>query len=99
VEFNATSRNLSKGASMQRLGVLVLGVSLAAIPVLAAGADEELPFEVRRLSDRVLVLNELSPWESNHVVIVSAASLVVRRRRVVAWRRAAPSCQRRHACD
>ena len=62
---------------MQRLASLVLGVSLAFVPVLAAAADEELPFEVQRLSDRVLVLKELSPWESNHVVIVSAAGLVL----------------------
>lgn len=62
---------------MQRVVVLVLGVCLATIPVLAAAADEELPFEVQRLSDRVLVFKELSPWESNHVVIVSAAGLVL----------------------
>ena len=62
---------------MKRVAGLVLGVCLAVVPVLAAGADEELPFEVQRLSDRVLVLKELSPWESNHVVIVSAAGLVL----------------------
>jgi len=62
---------------MQRVAGLVLGVSLAFVPVLAAGADEELPFQVQRLSDRVLVLRELSPWESNHVVIVSTAGLVL----------------------
>ena len=62
---------------MHRIAVLVLGVCLAAIPVLAAAADEALPFEIARLSDRVLVLKELSPWESNHVVIVSDAGLVL----------------------
>jgi len=62
---------------MRRIAVLVLGVCLVAIPILAADADEELPFEVQRLTDRVLVLKELSPWESNHVVIVSAAGLVL----------------------
>ncbi len=62
---------------MTRVAGLVLGLCLAAIPALAGAADEELPFEVQRLSDRVLVLKELSPWESNHVVIVSAAGLVL----------------------
>jgi glyoxylase-like metal-dependent hydrolase (beta-lactamase superfamily II) len=62
---------------MQRVAGLVLGVCLAVVPVFAAGAEKELPFEVQRLSDRVLVLKELSPWESNHVVIVSAAGLVL----------------------
>jgi len=62
---------------MKRVAVLVLGACLAVVPVFAAAADEELPFEVQRLSDRVLVLKELSPWESNHVVIVSAAGLVL----------------------
>jgi len=62
---------------VKRISSLVLGVCLAAVPVLAAGADEELPFRVQRLTDRVLVLRELSPWESNHVVIASAAGLVL----------------------
>ena len=62
---------------MQRVASLVLGVCLAVVPVLAAGAEKELPFEVQRLSDRVLVLKELSPWESNHVVIAGAAGLVL----------------------
>jgi glyoxylase-like metal-dependent hydrolase (beta-lactamase superfamily II) len=62
---------------MQRIAVVVLGLFLAAIPTLATDADEALPFEVQRLTDRVLVLKELSPWESNHVVIASAAGLVL----------------------
>jgi len=62
---------------MIRIVVVVLGVCLAVVPVLAAAADEGLPFQVQRLSDRVLVLKELSPWESNHVVIISAAGLVL----------------------
>jgi glyoxylase-like metal-dependent hydrolase (beta-lactamase superfamily II) len=62
---------------MQRFASLVLGVFLAWVPVLAAAADEELTFEVQRLSDRVLVLKERSPWESNHVVVISAAGLVL----------------------
>ena len=62
---------------MTRVAGLVLSVCLTVVPVVAAVAEEELPFEVQRLSDRVLVLKELSPWESNHVVIVSAAGLVL----------------------
>lgn len=34
-------------------------------------------FRTRRLTDRILVLTELSPWESNHVVIESEKGLVL----------------------
>jgi glyoxylase-like metal-dependent hydrolase (beta-lactamase superfamily II) len=44
----------------------------------AAAADEPAPlFKVQRLSDRVLVFTENSPWESNHVVIVAADGMVL----------------------
>jgi glyoxylase-like metal-dependent hydrolase (beta-lactamase superfamily II) len=54
---------------------LVALLAVAAIP--ATAADPELPFRVQRLTDRVLVFTELSPWESNHVVIVGAEGLVL----------------------
>jgi glyoxylase-like metal-dependent hydrolase (beta-lactamase superfamily II) len=62
---------------MRRITGFVLSLCLAFVPVLAAGADGAPPFEVQRLSDRVLVLKELSPWESNHVVIVGDSGLVL----------------------
>jgi glyoxylase-like metal-dependent hydrolase (beta-lactamase superfamily II) len=49
--------------------------------VLAAAtvaADEPAPlFKVQRLSDRVVIFTEYSPWESNHVVIVGADGMVL----------------------
>jgi glyoxylase-like metal-dependent hydrolase (beta-lactamase superfamily II) len=62
---------------MRRLAVsvLILAWVLAAAP---AGADEPEPlFTVQRLSDRVLIFTENSPWESNHVVIVGADGMVL----------------------
>jgi glyoxylase-like metal-dependent hydrolase (beta-lactamase superfamily II) len=62
---------------MHRTVVFLCGccLTLAAMPV--AGADPELPFRAQQLTDRVLVMTELSPWESNHVVVVSAEGLVL----------------------
>ena len=42
-----------------------------------AAQEGEALFEVQRLTDRVLVFTEVSPWESNHVVIDSDAGLVL----------------------
>jgi len=58
-----------------------LGLALAAFTAVAAvpalGADPELPFRVQRLSERIVIFTELSPWESNHVVIVGEQGLVL----------------------
>jgi len=62
---------------MRRVPVVVLVVSLVMAAVSAAAEDDAPLFEVRRLSDRVLVFQEISPWESNHVVIVGAEGLVL----------------------
>ena len=62
---------------MRRLAVIVLILVwvLAAAP---AGADEPEPlFTVQRLSERVLIFTENSPWESNHVVIVGEDGMVL----------------------
>jgi glyoxylase-like metal-dependent hydrolase (beta-lactamase superfamily II) len=58
-----------------QLFILVVSVVFAAIP--ATGEEPALPFRVQRLSDRVLVFTENSPWESNHVVIVGEKGLVL----------------------
>ncbi len=59
---------------MQRFAVLLV---LVVIVVPAFGEDTASLFRVQRLTDRVLVFTELSPWESNHVVIVGAEGLVL----------------------
>jgi glyoxylase-like metal-dependent hydrolase (beta-lactamase superfamily II) len=48
-------------------------------PVATPGSESDRAplFRVRRLTDRVLVLTQISPWESNHVVIESAKGLVL----------------------
>jgi glyoxylase-like metal-dependent hydrolase (beta-lactamase superfamily II) len=48
-------------------------------PATPSVAQEDMAplFRVRRLTDRVLVLTQISPWESNHVVIESAGGLVL----------------------
>lgn len=62
---------------MRRFPTYILSLSLAFAATAAAGEDVEQPFRVQRLSDRVLVFTEISPWESNHVVIVGADGLVL----------------------
>jgi glyoxylase-like metal-dependent hydrolase (beta-lactamase superfamily II) len=62
---------------MRRIVVFVLGMFMASLAVAAAPAEQELPFRVQRLTDHVLVFTEISPWESNHVVIDSAKGLVL----------------------
>jgi glyoxylase-like metal-dependent hydrolase (beta-lactamase superfamily II) len=59
--------------SSSQLLIVILAL-LCAAPVLA---EEELPFATTRLTDNVLVLTELSPWRSNHVVIATDRGLVL----------------------
>jgi glyoxylase-like metal-dependent hydrolase (beta-lactamase superfamily II) len=62
---------------MRCIPVFILAVSVVFAAIPAVAADSTLPFRVQRVSDRVLVFTELSPWESNHVVIVGADGLVL----------------------
>ncbi|MDH3816362.1 MAG: MBL fold metallo-hydrolase, partial [Acidobacteriota bacterium] len=62
---------------MRRIPVFILAVSVVFAAIPAAGEDAAPLFRVQRVSDRVLVFTELSPWESNHVVIVGADGLVL----------------------
>ena len=62
---------------MGRVGALTLAGLLAAGVTTAADPDQEPLFRVQRLTDRVVVFTEVSPWESNHVVIVTARGLVL----------------------
>ena len=62
---------------MRRLvvGAILAVCVVAAMP--AVGGEAGLDFRVQRLSDRVLMFTEVSPWESNHVVIVGAEGMVL----------------------
>jgi glyoxylase-like metal-dependent hydrolase (beta-lactamase superfamily II) len=62
---------------MRRIVVLVVGVFMASLAAAATAEEQDLPFRVQRLTDHVLVFTEISPWESNHVVIESAKGLVL----------------------
>ncbi len=62
---------------MQRFAVVIAVILLTAISVPADGAEPDLPFRVQKLTDRVVLFTELSPWESNHVVIAGADGLVL----------------------
>jgi len=62
---------------MRRIPVPSLIAAVLFVTIPAAGAETDLPFAVHRLSERVLVLEELTPWESNHVVIVGEGGLVL----------------------
>ncbi len=57
------------------VGAMLAGCVVAANPV--AGDEAGLDFRVQRLSDRVVIFTEVSPWESNHVVIVGAEGMVL----------------------
>ena len=61
---------------MSRSSIAVL-VVLLTVAALAAAEDSEPLFRVQHLTDRVLVFTELSPWESNHVVIIGKDGLVL----------------------
>lgn len=60
---------------MRRLAPFLVVVLLAAQP--AAAGDGDGLFRVTRLSDRLVVFTDVTPWESNHVVIVTAKGLVL----------------------
>ena len=62
---------------MRRVPTMILAVSIVAAAIPAFSEDLALPFRVQRLSDKVLVFTETSPWESNHVVVVGADGLVL----------------------
>lgn len=62
---------------MRRIPVPSLIAAVLFVTIPAAGAESDLPFAVHRLSERVVVLEELTPWESNHVVIVGERGLVL----------------------
>ncbi len=58
----------------------LLAASLSILCVATAVAQTEtdpLPLRTRHLTRHVLVLTEISPWESNHVVIDTAKGLVL----------------------
>jgi glyoxylase-like metal-dependent hydrolase (beta-lactamase superfamily II) len=54
-----------------------LALAIVAVPLAASEPEPDVSFRVQRLSDRVLILTEESPWESNHVVIVGQRGLVL----------------------
>ncbi len=47
------------------------------VPAAAAAGAPEMTLEATWLTPKVLVLTEVSPWESNHVVVVTARGLVL----------------------
>lgn len=60
---------------MKRVFSFLVLAALAAMP--AAAGDGDGLFRVTRLSDRLVVFTDVTPWESNHVVIVTAKGLVL----------------------
>ena len=62
---------------MRRFPLLVLAVSVVLAAIPATGEEPALPFRVQRLSERVLVFTQISPWESNHVVIIGEDGMVL----------------------
>lgn len=62
---------------MRRTFVVVVVACLAALAARPARADSDLQFRVQRLTDRVVVFTEISPWESNHVVILGTDGVVL----------------------
>ena len=62
---------------MRRMFPLFLTVLMTSLAIPSGAEEQELPFRVQQLTDRVLVLTEISPWESNHVVIDSTEGLVL----------------------
>ncbi|MEJ2582930.1 MAG: MBL fold metallo-hydrolase, partial [Acidobacteriota bacterium] len=55
--------------------LLLACFALSSFPV--AADNQEPLFRVQRLTERVFVFTEITPWESNHVVIDSAKGLVL----------------------
>jgi glyoxylase-like metal-dependent hydrolase (beta-lactamase superfamily II) len=68
---------LEEEATMRRISVIFVAIFLFVIAVPGFSNEPEVDFRVQRLSERVLVFTEISPWESNHVVIVGAKGLVL----------------------
>jgi len=62
---------------VRRFPLLVLAVSVVLAAIPATGEEPALPFRVQRLSERVLVFTQISPWESNHVVIIGEDGMVL----------------------
>jgi glyoxylase-like metal-dependent hydrolase (beta-lactamase superfamily II) len=57
--------------------VIFLVAILAALAAQAADAESDALFRVQKLTDRVIIFTEVSPWESNHVVIVGSEGTVL----------------------
>jgi glyoxylase-like metal-dependent hydrolase (beta-lactamase superfamily II) len=64
-------------ATMRRVPIFIFAVSVVFAAIPGAGEDAAPIFRVQRVSERVLVFTEISPWESNHVVIVGENGLVL----------------------
>ena len=62
---------------MRRMLMIQIVMILAASVISGAEADPESLFRVQKLTDRVYIFTEVSPWESNHVVILGADGLVL----------------------
>ena len=62
---------------MRQIPIVVLTACLVLLTFSAAAEDPKLDFRVQRLTDRVVVFTELSPWEINHVVINGTKGLVL----------------------
>lgn len=63
---------------MRRRSSLAFAVTVALIAAVpAAASGPAIEFRVQRLTDRVTVFTEISPWESNHVVILGAEGAVL----------------------
>lgn len=60
---------------MKRFFPVLALAALATVPA-AAGEGDGL-FRVTRVSDRIVVFTDVTPWESNHVVIVTEKGLVL----------------------
>jgi glyoxylase-like metal-dependent hydrolase (beta-lactamase superfamily II) len=74
---NVPSDERPREVSVRRSSIVMLTACLLFATFTAAAGDSELSFRVRRLTDRVLVFTENSPWEINHVVIVGKDGLVL----------------------
>jgi glyoxylase-like metal-dependent hydrolase (beta-lactamase superfamily II) len=62
---------------VRQISVGALTAFLLLVTSVVAAEDAEPLFRVQRLSDRVLVFTERSPWEVNHVVVIGADGLVL----------------------
>ncbi|MGD9253304.1 MAG: MBL fold metallo-hydrolase, partial [Holophagae bacterium] len=61
---------------MRRLVVCAL-LAVSVLALQAVAEEAELEFKIQRLTDRVVIFTEVSPWESNHVVIVGSEGMVL----------------------